>query len=87
MKVPRKTSSEKAYRTKFATGHFLTEKTDGPKFFPELAKHDAPGLREVCFAWPGLLDGRARLRKRENGAERIIMSGLKYRREHGMKAT
>ena len=86
MKVPRKTSTEIPYRTKFAAGHFLTGKQDGPKSFPELAKRCAPGLREVCFAWPGLLNGRACLHKRENGAGRI-MSDLKYRREHGMKAS
>ncbi len=71
-------------RTKFAVGHFLTERPDDPKSFLELARRYAPRLREVYFAWPGLLNGRAHLHKRENEAERII-SDLKYCREHGMK--
>ena len=71
-------------RTKFAVGHFLTERPDDPKSFLELAKRYAPRLREVYFAWTGLANGRPFSRKRENEEERII-SDLKYCREHGMK--
>jgi hypothetical protein len=77
-------STEKTHRTKFAVGHFLTERPDDPKSFRELAGRYADRLREVYFAWPGLLNGRAHLHKREHEAERII-SDLKYCREHGMK--
>ena len=71
-------------RTKFAIGHYLTEKPDDPKSFLELARRYAPRLREVYFSWPGLLNGRAHVHKREHEAERII-SDLQYCKEHGMK--
>ena len=71
-------------RTKFAVGHFLTEKPDDPKSFLELAKRYAPRLREVYFAWTGLANGRPFSLKKENEEERII-SDLKYCRAHGMK--
>ena len=77
-------SSDNSQRTKFAIGHFLTKRPDDPKSFLELAKRYAPRLREVYFAWPGLLNGRAHLQKLENEEERII-ADLKYCREHGMK--
>ena len=77
-------NKENTRRTKFAVGHFLTEKPDDPKSFMELARRYASRLREVYFAWPGLLNGRAHLHKLENEEERII-SDLKYCREHGMK--
>ncbi len=64
-------------RTKFAVGHYLTEKPDDPKSFLELAKRYAPRLREVYFSWPGLLNGHAHVHFRENEAERII-SDLQY---------
>lgn len=80
---PGKMSTEKADRTQFANGHFLTGKQDDPKSFPELARRYAPGLREVCSSWPGLPNGRARLHKRENDGsfsllapERKVPAGL-----------
>ena len=78
------TSTENGPRTKFAVGHFLTERPDDPKSFHELAKRYAPRLREVYFAWPGLLNGRPTGLKKENEEERII-SDLQYCRKHGMK--
>lgn len=71
-------------RTKFAVGHFLTEKPDDPRSFAELARRYASRLREVYFAWPGLLNGRPTGHRKENEEERII-SDLQYCREHGMK--
>ena len=71
-------------RTKFAVGHFLTEKPDDPQSFSELVRRYAPRLREVYFAWPGLANGRPFSRKREHEEERIL-SDLLYCREHGMK--
>ena len=84
MNSPGKMSTEKAHRTKFAVGHFLTEKPDDPKSFLELAKLYAPRLREVYFAWPGLLNGRPTGLKKEHEEERII-ADLQYCRAHGMK--
>ena len=74
---------ENSLRTKFAVGHFLTERPDDPKSFHELAKRYAPRLREVYFAWPGLLNGRPTGLKKETEEERII-SDLQYCRKHGM---
>ena len=84
MSCPGKMSTDNIHRTKFAVGHFLTEKPDDPKSFTELAKRYAPRLREVYFAWPGLRNGRPNTRKKEHEEERII-ADLKYCREHGMK--
>ena len=78
------TSTENGPRTKFAVGHFLTERPDDPKSFLELAKRYADRLREVYFAWPGLLNGRPTGLKKENEEERII-SDMQYCRKHGMK--
>ena len=44
--------TEPIKRTKFAVGHYLTEKPDDPLSFAELAKKFAPRLREVYFPWP-----------------------------------
>ena len=54
-------SSEKIARTKFAVGHYLTEKPDDPASFAELARRFAPRLREVYFPWPGLSNARAKV--------------------------
>jgi hypothetical protein len=71
-------------RTKFAVGHYLTDKPDDPASFTELARRFAPRLREVYFPWPGLINGRPRMVDVQNEEERVI-SDLKYCREHGMK--
>jgi hypothetical protein len=71
-------------RTKFAIGHYLTEKPDDPASFTELAKRFAPRLREVYFPWPGLTNGRPHMVDIRNEEARTI-SDLKYCREHGMK--
>ena len=77
-------NSENNRRTKFAIGHFLTEKSDDPKSFLELAKRYAPRLREVYFSWPGLLNGRPYIRKEWDEEARTI-SDLQYCKAHGMK--
>ncbi len=77
-------STEKTRRTKFAVGHFLTERPNDPKSFLELAGRYADRLREVYFAWPGLLNGRPTGLKKEDEEERII-ADLQYCRAHGMK--
>ena len=71
-------------RTKFAVGHYLTEKPDNPASFAELAKKFATRLREVYFPWPGLSNARAKVYDKPEHEERII-ADLKYCREHGMK--
>ncbi len=86
MNTPRKTGTKKAYRTKFAVGHFLTEKPDDPKSFLKPAERYAARLREVYFAWPGVLNGRPTGIKKEMEEERII-TDLQYCRVHGMKIT
>ena len=77
-------SSKKTARTKFAVGHYLTEKTDDPASFAEMAKRFAPRLREVYFPWPGLSNARAKVYDKPDNEERIV-ADLKYCREHGMK--
>ena len=77
-------STEKNIRTKFAVGHFLTEKPDDPASFTELARRFAPRLREVYFPWPGLSNARAKVYNKPDDEERIA-ADLKYCREHGMK--
>ena len=77
-------SSKKIARTKFAVGHYLTEKPDDPLSFAELAKRFAPRLREVYFPWPGLSNARAKIYDKPDDEERIV-ADLKYCREHGMK--
>ncbi len=77
-------NTETEKRTKFAVGHFLTKKPDDPQSFAELARRYASRLREVYFAWPGLLNGRPTGLRKENEEERII-SDLQCCREHGMK--
>ena len=71
-------------RTKFAVGHFLTEKPDDPASFSVLAKRFADRLREVYFPWPGLSNARAKVYKNPDDEARIA-ADLKYCREHGMK--
>ena len=71
-------------RTKFAVGHFLTDKPDNPASFAELARRFAPRLREVYFPWPGLSNARAKVYDKPDDEERIA-ADLKYCREHGMK--
>ena len=71
-------------RTKFAVGHYLTEKPDDPLSFAELAKKFAPRLREVYFPWPGLSNARAKVYNKPDDEARIA-ADLKYCREHGMK--
>ena len=71
-------------RTKFAVGHYLTEKPDDPLSFAELAKKFAPRLREVYFPWPGLSNARAKVYDKPDDEARIA-ADLKYCREHGMK--
>lgn len=77
-------SSKKTARTKFAVGHYLTEKPDDPASFAEMAKRFAPRLREVYFPWPGLSNARAKVYDKPDNEERIV-ADLKYCREHGMK--
>ncbi len=77
-------SSEQIARTKFAVGHYLTDKPDDPLSFAELAKRFAPRLREVYFPWPGLSNARAKVYDKPDDEERIV-ADLKYCREHGMK--
>lgn len=77
-------SSTKITRTKFAVGHYLTEKPDDPASFAELARRFAPRLREVYFPWPGLSNARAKVYNKPDDEERIV-ADLKYCREHGMK--
>ena len=77
-------SSKKTTRTKFAVGHYLTEKPDDPLSFAELARRFAPRLREVYFPWPGLSNARAKVYDKPDDEERIV-ADLKYCREHGMK--
>ena len=77
-------SSEQTIRTKFAVGHFLTDKPDDPASFAELARRFAPRLREVYFPWPGLSNARAKVYDKPDDEERIV-ADLKYCREHGMK--
>ena len=77
-------SSKQIARTKFAVGHFLTEKPDDPLSFAELAKRFAPRLREVYFPWPGLSNARAKVYDKPDDEARIV-ADLKYCREHGMK--
>ena len=77
-------STENNNRTKFAVGHFLTDKRDDPASFTELARRFAPRLREVYFPWPGLSNARAKVYNKPDDEERIV-SDLKYCREHGMK--
>ena len=77
-------SSEQTTRTKFAVGHYLTEKPDDPASFAELARRFAPRLREVYFPWPGLSNARAKVYNKPDDEERIA-NDLKYCRKHGMK--
>ena len=77
-------SSEQTTRTKFAVGHYLTEKPDDPASFAELARRFAPRLREVYFPWPGLSNARAKVYNKPDDEERIA-TDLKYCRKHGMK--
>ena len=77
-------STEKNIRTKFAVGHFLTEKPDDPASFTELARRFAPRLREVYFPWPGITNGRPRMVDIPDEEERTI-SDLELCRKHGMK--
>ncbi|MBP5586628.1 MAG: hypothetical protein J6Y92_09780 [Lentisphaeria bacterium] len=77
-------SSIQTSRTKFAVGHYLTEKPDDPASFAELARRFAPRLREVYFPWPGLSNARAKVYDKPDDEERIV-ADLKYCREHGMK--
>ena len=77
-------NTNKDKRTKFAVGHFLTEKPDDPLSFAELAKRFADRLREVYFPWPGLSNARAKVYNKPDDEERIV-ADLKYCREHGMK--
>ena len=77
-------SAEKVNRTKFAIGHFLTEKEDSPASFAELARRYAPRLREVYFPWPGVANGRPHMVDFPHEEERTA-ADLKYCREHGMK--
>lgn len=77
-------SSKQIARTKFAVGHYLTEKPDDPASFAELAKRFAPRLREVYFPWPGLSNARAKVYDKPDDEARIV-ADLKYCREHGMK--
>ena len=77
-------STEKNIRTKFAVGHFLTEKPDDPASFAELARRFAPRLREVYFPWPGITNGRPRMVDIPDEEERTI-SDLELCRKHGMK--
>jgi len=77
-------SSIQTTRTKFAVGHYLTEKPDDPASFAELVKRFAPRLREVYFPWPGLSNARAKVYDKPDDEERIV-ADLKYCREHGMK--
>ena len=79
-----KMSSEQIARTKFAVGHYLTEKTDDPASFAELVRRFAPRLREVYFPWPGLSNARAKKYDKPEDEARIV-ADLKYCREHGMK--
>ena len=76
--------TEPIKRTKFAVGHYLTEKPDDPLSFAELAKKFAPRLREVYFPWPGLSNARAKVYNKPDDEARIA-ADLKYCREHGMK--
>ncbi len=76
--------TESIKRTKFAVGHYLTEKPDDPLSFAELAKKFAPRLREVYFPWPGLSNARAKVYNKPDDEARIA-ADLKYCREHGMK--
>ena len=62
----------------------MTEKPDDPASFAELARRYAPRLREVYFPWPGLANGRERIRPLPHEEERLI-ADLQYCREHGMK--
>ena len=77
-------SIEENTRTKFAVGHFLTEKQDNPASFSELARRFAPRLREVYFPWPGFSNARAKVYDKPDDEARIV-ADLKYCREHGMK--
>ena len=77
-------SEQNNTRTKFAVGHFLTEKPDDPLSFAELAKRFADRLREVYFPWPGLSNARAKVYDKPDDEERIV-ADLKYCRAHGMK--
>ena len=77
-------STKNNTRTKFAVGHFLTEKPDDPASFAVLARRFAPRLREVYFPWPGLSNARSKVYDRPDDEERIA-ADLKYCREHGMK--
>jgi len=77
-------STENGNRTKFAVGHFLTDKPDDPASFAELARRLAPRLREVYFPWPGLSNARSKIYNKPDDEERIV-ADLKYCREHGMK--
>ena len=77
-------SSKKDNRTKFAVGHFLTEKPDDPASFRVLAERFADRLREVYFPWPGLSNARSKVYKNPDDESRIA-ADLKYCREHGMK--
>ena len=77
-------SSANAIRTKFAVGHYLTEKPDDPASFSVLAQRFAPRLREVYFPWPGLSNARAKVYNKPDDEERIA-TDLTYCRAHGMK--
>ena len=77
-------NTEENTRTKFAVGHFLTEKQDDPASFSELARRFAPRLREVYFPWPGFSNARAKVYDKPDDEARIV-ADLKYCREHGMK--
>ena len=77
-------NSKKNTRTKFAVGHFLTDKPDDPASFAELAKRFADRLREVYFPWPGLSNARAKVYDKPDDEARIV-ADLKYCREHGMR--
>ena len=79
-----KMNSKNSNRTKFAVGHFLTEKPDDPASFRVLAERFADRLREVYFPWPGLSNARAKVYDNPDDEARIA-ADLKYCREHGMK--
>ena len=78
------TMNKNTNRTKFAVGHFLTEKPDDPCSFTELARKFAPRLREVYFPWPGLSNARAKKYDKPDDEARIT-ADLQYCRAHGMK--
>ena len=77
-------NSKNDNRTKFAVGHFLTDKPDDPASFRVLAERFADRLREVYFPWPGLSNARAKVYNNPDDESRIA-ADLKYCREHGMK--